>query len=195
MYKPLLPLRLQLFADDVTADTEVDNVNEAEQPAFTQADLDKAIADRLKREERKSNKTIAELQSELETLKNGEKPQEEQLTTLQATLEETNQTNAQLHLQLEALKAGVESEKLEKFIKLASLSDAEEFAEKVAETLEDFPEFKKVIKEEEPPKPRPWSQGGVSTVKTSYTSKEEIMKIKDNQERQRAIEENVELFK
>ena len=75
MYKPLLPLRLQLFAEDVTADTEVDNVDETEQPAFTQADLDKAIADRLKREERKTNKTIAELQGELETLKNGEKPQ------------------------------------------------------------------------------------------------------------------------
>lgn len=148
MYKPLLPLRLQLFAEDVTADTEVDNVNETEQPSFTQADLDKAIADRLKREERKSNKTIAELQSELETLKNGEKPQEEQLTTLKMTLEETSQTNAQLHLQLEALKAGVESEKLEKFIKLASLSDAEEFAEKVAETLAEFPEFGKVVEEE-----------------------------------------------
>ncbi|WP_373752355.1 hypothetical protein [Jeotgalibaca porci] len=148
MYKPLLPLRLQLFAEDVTADTEVDNVNETEQPAFTQADLDKAIADRLKREERKTNKTIAELQSELDTLKNGEKPQEEQLATLQTTLEAANQENAQLQLQLESLKAGVQADKLEKFIKLASLSDAEEFAEKVGETLAEFPEFGKVVEEE-----------------------------------------------
>lgn len=148
MHKPLLPLRLQLFAEDVTADTEVDSVNETEQPAFTQADLDKAIADRLKREERKTNKTIAELQGELETLKNGEKPQEEQLATLKTTLEATNQEKTQLQLQLESLKAGVQTEKLEKFIKLASLSDAEEFAEKVAETLAEFPEFGKVVEEE-----------------------------------------------
>lgn len=192
--KTLLPLRLQLFAEDVSAETEADTVDETEETTeatFTQADIDKAIAERLKRETRKADKTIKELQSEVETLKNGDKPQEEQLGTLQATVEEKEKENARLNLQLEAMKAGVQADKLEKFIKLATLSDAEDFADKVEETLNDFPEFGTLVEKEEPKKRI--VTGGNPTGNTAMT-KEEFEKL-GYSERVKLKQEQPETYK
>lgn len=193
--KTLLPLRLQLFAEDVSAEIEADKVDETEETTeatFTQADIDKAIAERLKRETRKADKTIKELQSEVETLKNGDKPQEEQLGTLQATVEEKEKENARLNLQLEAMKAGVQADKLEKFIKLATLSDAEDFADKVEETLNDFPEFGTLVEKEELKKKI--VAGGNPNGKGMTMTKKDIMAIKDPVERVEQITKNSHLF-
>lgn len=153
MYKkPYLPLRLQLFAEpegppeDTQAEaTTTEATDQPETKVFTQEDIDKAIADRIKRENQKTAKQVKELQTKLDAFENANKTDEEkaqaEAQAKEQALQEKDAELSTLRLQFEAVKNGVPEDKLEKFIKLAKLSDEEEFADKVAETLKDFPEF------------------------------------------------------
>lgn len=167
MYKkPFLPLKLQMFAEpegtpeDTQAEgAETEATDAPEIKTFTQDDIDKAIADRIKRENQKSAKQMKELQTKLEAFENANKTDEEkanaELETLKTTASEKEKTIAELSIKFEAVSSGVAKDKLDKFIKLASLSDAEDAAEKVAETLAEFPEFASVAQapaEEKKPK-------------------------------------------
>lgn len=150
--KPYLPLRLQMFAepegtpeDAQTEVTETEATDAPETKTFTQEDFDKAIADRIKRENQKSAKREKELQAKLEAYENANKTDEEkasaELEDLRTKTSEKDRAIAELSIKFEAVANGVAKDKLDKFIKLASLSDAEEAADKVAETLAEFPEF------------------------------------------------------
>lgn len=158
--KPFLPLRLQLFAEPegTPEDTQAEETEteQTETKTFTQEDMDKAIADRLKRESGKTAKEVKELRAKLEAFENANKTDEEKAQAeAQATeqaLQEKDAELSTLRLQFEAVKNGVPEDKLEKFIKLAKLSDEEEFADKVAETLKDFPEFAMQQEESKAPK-------------------------------------------
>lgn len=150
--KPYLPLRLQLFAepegtpeDTQAEETETEVTEQPETKTFTQEDMDKAIADRLKREDKKTAKEVKELREKLEAFENANKTDEEKAQAeAQAKEQALQQKDAELsalRLQFEAVKNGVPEDKLERFIKLASTSDGEDVSEQVADTLRDFPEF------------------------------------------------------
>ena len=79
--KPYLPLRLQLFAEPegTPEDTQAEETEteQTETKTFTQEDMDKAIADRLKRESGKTAKEVKELRAKLEAFENANKTDEE----------------------------------------------------------------------------------------------------------------------
>ena len=176
MYKkPFLPLRLQLFAEpegtpeDTQAESaETEATEQPETKTFTQDDMDKAIADRLKRESGKTAKEVKELRAKLEAFENANKTDEEkaqaEAQAKEQALQEKDAELSTLRLQFEAVKNGVPEDKLEKFIRLASLSEEEEFADKVAETLKEFPEF--VAQQEESKAPKIVSGGNPTGAKT-----------------------------
>ena len=140
MYKkPFLPLRLQLFAEpegtpeDTQAESaETEATEQPETKTFTQEDMDKAIADRLKRESGKTAKEVKELRAKLEAFENANKTDEEKAQAeAQAKEQALQQKDAELsalRLQFEAVKSGVPQDKLDKFIKLAIKIS---FAEKI----------------------------------------------------------------
>ena len=150
---------------------------------------------------------ISERDTQLADLKNsGDDDLKEQITQLQ----EDNNSLKQQHA--DELNGVIKSHKIELLANEIGTSDVDWAKDKLAALelkdgeLEGAEEAVNALKEKhpalfaaaEPEKPKaikPWSQGGVSTVRTSYTSKEEIMAIENNQERQRAIADNVELFK
>lgn len=163
MYKkPLLPLRLQLFAEPEPTPVEPEPIetDPIEEPkSFSQEEMDKVMADRLKREQAKFAKQQKALEDRIAAFENAGKSEEEkanaELETLKTTASEKEKTIAELSIKFEAVSSGVAKDKLDKFIKLASLSDAEDAADKVAETLAEFPEFASVTQapaEEKKPK-------------------------------------------
>lgn len=180
--KPYLPLRLQLFAEPegTPEDTQAEETEteQTETKTFTQEDMDKAIADRLKRESGKTAKEVKELRSKLEAFENANKTDEEkaqaEAQAKEQALQEKDAELSTLRLQFEAVKNGVPEDKLEKFIKLAKLSDEEEFADKVAETLKDFPEF--VAQQEESKAPKIVA-GGNPNGTTNALTKEDFSKM------------------
>ncbi|WP_277630392.1 hypothetical protein [Atopococcus tabaci] len=187
-----LPLRLQLFAENEPADVEneeeVDKTEETEEQTFTQADIDRAIAERVKRLEAKHKKQLDALQA-----KPPKGEENDEAETLKATVEEKDKELANAHMQLEALKAGVPADKVEKFVKLASLSEEEELADRVAETLKEFPEFG--AQQEETVAKKRIVPGGNPSGNAGTMTKEEIMAIKDPVERVEQITKNSHLFK
>ena len=180
--KPFLPLRLQLFAEPegTPEDTQAEETEteQTETKTFTQEDMDKAIADRLKRESGKTAKEVKELRAKLEAFENANKTDEEkaqaEAQAKEQALQEKDAELSTLRLQFEAVKNGVPEDKLEKFIKLAKLSDEEEFADKVAETLKDFPEF--VAQQEEAKTPKIVA-GGNPNGTTNALTKEDFSKM------------------
>lgn len=179
--KPYLPLRLQLFAEPegTPEDTQAEETEteQTETKTFTQEDMDKAIADRLKRESGKTAKEVKELRAKLEAFENANKTDEEkaqaEAQAKEQALQEKDAELSTLRLQFEAVKNGVPEDKLEKFIKLAKLSDEEEFADKVAETLKDFPEF--VAQQEELKTPK--IVAGGNTKANTETEEDKLKRI------------------
>ena len=183
MYKkPYLPLRLQLFAEPegTPEDTQAEEIEteQTETKTFTQEDMDKAIADRLKRESGKTAKEVKELRAKLEAFENANKTDEEkaqaEAQAKEQALQEKDAELSTLRLQFEAVRNGVPEDKLEKFIKLAKLSDEEDFADKVAETLKDFPEF--AVQQEEAKTPKIVA-GGNPNGTTNALTKEDFSKM------------------
>lgn len=118
----------------------------------------------------------------------------------QAQHKEAQAQNAKLQsdliskdIRIEALLKGVAPDKLDKFTKLASLSDKESPQERAEEVLAEFPEFVKADTAEQV-KPPFVNHNGNSNNGGATMSKEAIMGIKDNGERQKAIKDNMHLF-
>lgn len=67
--KLLLPLNLQFFAEGDPIDTPTDPQPPADEPKFTQADLERLIGERLAREKAKTQKQIDDAKAEAERIK------------------------------------------------------------------------------------------------------------------------------
>jgi hypothetical protein len=67
--------------------------------------------------------------------------------------------------------------------------------ERVEELKEAHPLLFEADEPKEPQKPKPWSQGGNGTVNKGTWTREQIMEVRNPQERRKLISENKELFK
>lgn len=193
-----LPMRLQFFAEDTGADGA--GAPPEETKTFTQEELDQVVADRIAREAKKATKTQKDLQAQLDAattkLENAGKSKEEQenadLEALKGNLSEKEEELANTKAELEAIKQGVDVEKVGKVIKLAKLSDEEDIEDAIKSVLEEFPMF--LSKKEDEDKPN-FAKKGNHTGSSTPMTKKEIMAIKNTNERQEKIAENIHLFK
>lgn len=194
-----MPMRLQFFAEDDGADgTGTQPLDETK--SFTQEEVDQIVADRVDRAEKKSVKVATGLQTKLDEatakLNNAGKSKEEQdtadLDALKGNLSAKEEELANTKAELEALKQGVPADKFEKVIKLAKLSDEEDIETAIAGVLEEFPMFKESKEDEKGPY---FSKKGNANGNGSAITKKEIMAIKNTNERQAKIGENIHLFK
>lgn len=191
-----LPMRLQFFAEDTGADGA--GAPPEEPKTFTQEELDQVVADRISREAKKATKSQKDLQAQLDAAtaqlnnagKSNEEKTGEELEALRGDLSAREQELANTKAELEALKQGVPADKLDKVIKLAKLSDEEDIDGAIAGVLVEFPMFK----EEKKGGPT-FSKDGNHNGQVSTLSKEDIMKEKDTNKRQKLIAENPQLFK
>lgn len=151
LFKTPLKLNLQLFAEDPVDPPEAEPKDEEleEKETVPASELHR----RLSVKDRKHKKELEELQTELQALKDANKTEEEKENDKQqAIVDELAQEktkSATLELKIEALSNGVTADKLDRFIKLASTSDKEDIADKVTDTLAEFPEFSATIDTEE----------------------------------------------
>lgn len=157
-----MPMRLQFFAEDLGGGgAGTDNLQDTpdETKTFTQEELDQVVADRIARESKKATKAQKDLQAKLDEatakLDNAGKSKEEQdnadLEALKGNLSAKEKELANTKAELEALKQGVPSDKFEKVIKLAKLSDEEDIETAIAGVLEEFPMFKESKEDEKGP--------------------------------------------
>lgn len=198
-----MPMRLQFFAEDLGGGgAGTDNLQDTpdETKTFTQEELDQVVADRIARESKKATKAQKDLQAKLDEatakLDNAGKSKEEQdnadLEALKGNLSAKEEELANTKAELEALKKGVPADKFEKVIKLAKLSDEEDIETAIAGVLEEFPMFKESKEDNKDPY---FSKKGNANGNGSAITKKEIMAIKNTNERQAKIAENIHLFK
>lgn len=173
-----------------------------DEPKFTQADLDKIIADRLKAEQDKFDKRLAQ-----ETEKAGKNELEKaQLEKQQAETDRDEKVSEARNLlvdsiaEAEAVAAGVKPERVARFLKSVDLTtdgivdsgrvDRDKIKTAVASALEDVPEFKATPPG--PPKKSGGDMGGQPTGKPTFTKQQ----IRDmtNEERVQRIDELNEAF-
>lgn len=125
---------------------------------FTQADVDKMMADRLSKQEKsflkkfgfedtgkmgEALKQFKELQeSQMSEVEKAKKRAEE----LEAELGTLRETATKAEIKSEALALGVDPEKLETVLKLAPAYDGETAADKIKALLEEVPGLKKAEK-------------------------------------------------
>lgn len=198
-----MPMKLQFFAEDTgsnggSPDEQTPPPDETK--AFTQAELDAAVEARVARESKKATKAQKDLQAKLDEatakLDNAGKSKEEQenadLEALKGNLSAKEEELANTKAELEALKQGVPADKFEKVIKLAKLSDEEDIETAIAGVLEEFPMFKESKEDNNGPY---FSKKGNANGNGSAITKKEIMAIKNTNERQAKIAENIHLFK
>lgn len=193
-----LPMKLQFFADP-EGEPDTGAQEEGEPKTFTQEDVDKLIADRVKRESNKAAKAQTALQAQLDELtdklNNAGKTQEEQATAeldaLRGNLTAKEEELANAKAELEALKQGVSADKLDKVIKLAKLSEEEDIETAIAGVLDEFPMFKgEDPKQEEVKKPNfakdgnPGASGGSMTktdfMRMGYKERAELKRANPN---------------
>lgn len=149
---------------------------------------------------------VAERDSQLTELKSGG---DDELKTQITQLQEDNETLKQKHA--DELNDTIKTHKVELLANEIGVSDVEWAKDKLSNLelkdgeLVGSDEFVNGLKEKhptlfsteqpaEPEKIKPWSQGGTSTLNDSAMTKESIMAIKDDLQRQRAIKENAKLF-
>lgn len=161
-----------------TTETEVETGAQVE----TEAEVDKVPVTELERRIAAANKKHAKelkaLQDKVAEFENAGKTEAEkalaEAESLKSTVGEKDRTIAELSLRFEAVLNGVPKDKLDKFIKLASLSEAEDVDEKVAETLKEWPEFATQAQEEKVPK---IVAGGNPNGTTNALTKEDFSKM------------------
>ena len=161
-----------------TTETEVETGAQVE----TEVEVDKVPVTELERRiaaaNKKHAKELKELQDKVAEFENAGKTEAEKAVAeaelLKSTVGDKDKAIAELSIKFEAVSKGVAPDKLEKFIKLAKLSDEEEFADKVAETLKDFPEF--ATQQEEPKTPKIVA-GGNPNGTTNALTKEDFSKM------------------
>lgn len=155
----------------------------------------------LELEKTQLEEQVTERDTQLSELKKS--GDEELLTKIQA-LEDANRLKAEENerlrkehaVDLAVEKAGTTAKDYLKFeLNGLEYKDGElvGLEEKLNFIKEAQPKLFEVEVEKEPLKK--WSQGGVSTTNVTLKTREEIMAVKDNTQRQRLIAENRELFK
>lgn len=151
---------------------------------------------------------VTERDNQLAELKNGgDDALKEQITQLQADNEALKETYAN------ELNATIKTHKIEMLANEIGASDVDWAKDKLAklelkdgeldgaddlvnELKEKHPVLFATQEQAEPEGIRKWSQGGLSTINSvSYGSREEVMAIEDNAKRQKAIEDNIHLFR
>lgn len=181
--------------EDVTAETKPEETTAEKQEVekkYNDDDVDKIIKQKFAKWQ-KEQEAAAE-----KARKEAEMTAEEKIEAQRKELEDNN-SKLQSDLvskdvRIAALLKGVDATKLDKFAKLASLSDKETAEERADEVLVEFPEFNKVLEVDnsKPPfiSPNGNVNGGAGTM-----TKEEISKIEDPEKRLEAIQANQNLYK
>lgn len=151
---------------------------------------------------------VTERDNQLAELKNGgDDALKDQITQLQADNEALKETYAN------ELNTTIKTHKIEMLANEIGASDVDWAKDKLArlelkdgelegaddlinELKEKHPVLFATQEQTEPEGIRKWSQGGLSTINSvSYGSREEVMAIEDNAKRQKAIEDNIHLFR
>lgn len=186
-----IPLNLQLFADD-GAETEVDQANvDAEketEKTFTQDEVNKIVQDRLAKEKAKNEKAQEEAKKLAKM--NAEQKNQYMVEQLQKELEEYKNKEAKNDMIKEANSMLKEADiNLPDEVVAMLIGDN---AEDTKICVDSFSKaFKTAVKRavNEKLKGKTPKQKSVAGL-----TREDILSVKDRQERQRLIEENEELF-
>lgn len=186
-----IPLNLQLFADD-EAETEVDQANvDAEketEKTFTQDEVNKIVQDRLAKEKAKNEKAQEEAKKLAKM--NAEQKNQYMVEQLQKELEEYKTKEAKNDMIKEANSMLKEAD-----INLPDEVVAMLIGDNAEDTKICVDSFSKAFKTaveravNEKLKGKTPKQKSVAGI-----TREDILSVKDRQERQRLIEENEELF-
>lgn len=186
-----IPLNLQLFADD-EAETEVDQANvDAEketEKTFTQDEVNKIVQDRLAKEKAKNEKAQEEAKKLAKM--NAEQKNQYMVEQLQKELEEYKNKEAKNDMIKEANSMLKDND--------ITLPD-EVVAMLIGDSAEDtkvcVDSFSKAFKTAVERAVNEKLKGKTPKQKSvAGLTREDILSVKDRQERQRLIEENEELF-
>lgn len=186
-----IPLNLQLFADD-EAETEVDQANvDAEketEKTFTQDEVNKIVQDRLAKEKAKNEKAQEEAKKLAKM--NAEQKQQYMVEQLQKELEEYKNKEAKNDMIKEANFMLKDND-----ITLPDEVVAMLIGDNAEDTKVCVDSFSKAFKTAVERAVNEKLKGKTPKQKSvAGLTREDILSVKDRQERQRLIEENEELF-
>lgn len=186
-----IPLNLQLFADD-EAETEVDQANvDAEketEKTFTQDEVNKIVQDRLAKEKAKNEKAQEEAKKLAKM--NAEQKNQYMVEQLQKELEEYKTKEAKNDMIKEANSMLKEAD-----INLPDEVVAMLIGDNADDTKICVDSFSKAFKTAVERAVNEKLKGKTPKQKSvAGLTREDILSVKDRQERQRLIEENEELF-
>ncbi|MDU5272501.1 MAG: DUF4355 domain-containing protein [Finegoldia magna] len=186
-----IPLNLQLFADD-EAETEVDQANvDAEketEKTFTQDEVNKIVQDRLAKEKAKNEKAQEEAKKLAKM--NAEQKNQYMVEQLQKELEEYKTKEAKNDMIKEANSMLKETD-----INLPDEVVAMLIGDNAEDTKICVDSFSKAFKTAVERAVNEKLKGKTPKQKSvAGLTREDILSVKDRQERQRLIEENEELF-
>lgn len=122
-------------------DTGNENEKRANEKTFTQADVDRIVAERLERE-RNKNKSVKKEKPET---KAGNESDSEVLKQLQQMKQEFDE----MKIKNTALSKGIEEKNIPKVLALAELEEGDSIEDKISNVLKEYPFFAKGYKEEE----------------------------------------------
>lgn len=183
-----IPLNLQLFADDEEKETEQANVDVETEKTFTQDEVNKIVQERVAKEKAKNEKAQEEAKKLAKM--NAEQKNQYMVEQLQKELEEYKNKEARNDMIKEANSMLKDNDinLPDEVVSVLIGSNAEET--KVC--IDSFSKaFKKAVERavNEKLKGKTPKQKSVAGL-----TREDILSVKDRQERQRLIEENEELF-
>ncbi len=186
-----IPLNLQLFADD-EAETEVDQANvDAEketEKTFTQDEVNKIVQDRLAKEKAKNEKAQEEAKKLAKM--NAEQKNQYMVEQLQKELEEYKNKEAKNDMIKEANSMLKDND-----ITLPDEVVAMLIGDNAEDTKVCVDSFSKAFKTAVERAVNEKLKGKTPKQKSvAGLTREDILSVKDRQERQRLIEENEELF-
>lgn len=186
-----IPLNLQLFADE-EAETEVDQANvDAEketEKTFTQDEVNKIVQDRLAKEKAKNEKAQEEAKKLAKM--NAEQKNQYMVEQLQKELEEYKNKEAKNDMIKEANSMLKEAD-----INLPDEVVAMLIGDNAEDTKVCVDSFSKAFKTAVERAVNEKLKGKTPKQKSvAGLTREDILSVKDRQERQRLIEENEELF-
>lgn len=186
-----IPLNLQLFADD-EAETEVDQANvdseKETEKTFTQDEVNKIVQDRLAKEKAKNEKAQEEAKKLAKM--NAEQKNQYMVEQLQKELEEYKTKEAKNDMIKEANSMLKEAD-----INLPDEVVAMLIGDNAEDTKVCVDSFSKAFKTAVERAVNEKLKGKTPKQKSvAGLTREDILSVKDRQERQRLIEENEELF-
>lgn len=186
-----IPLNLQLFADD-EAETEVDQANvdseKETEKTFTQDEVNKIVQDRLAKEKAKNEKAQEEAKKLAKM--NAEQKNQYMVEQLQKELEEYKTKEAKNDMIKEANSMLKEAD-----INLPDEVVAMLIGDNADDTKICVDSFSKAFKTAVERAVNEKLKGKTPKQKSvAGLTREDILSVKDRQERQRLIEENEELF-